>query len=128
MKIVGLIARCLLGFMFVVFGLNSFLHFIPNGPPQPGNAGIFAKVLMDTHFFYGVGLVMGVAGILLLFNRFVPLGLTLLGPILFNILLFHITMAPGSIWLGLFTTLLWALLAWQHRAAFAPLFKAKANT
>jgi putative oxidoreductase len=125
MKIVGAVARYLLGLLFLVFGSNSFLQFIPPGPPQPGNAGIFVKVLMDAHFFYGVGAVMGVAGILLLFNRFVALGLTLLGPILYNILLFHLTMAPGSIWLGLFVTLLWALVAWQHRAAFAPLFKAK---
>jgi len=69
---------------------------------------------------------MGVAGILLLFNRFVALGLVLLGPILFNILLFHITMAPSTILPGVICTLLWALVAWQHRAAFAPLFKAKA--
>jgi len=125
MKVGGAIARYLLGFAFLVFGLNSFFHFIPEGPPQPGNAGIFLKVLMDSHFFYGVGAVMGVAGILLLFNRFVALGLTLLGPILFNILLFHLCMAPGSIWMGLFATSLWALVVWQHRAAFAPLFKAK---
>ena len=126
MKIVGAIARYLLGIAFLVFGSNSFFHFIPDGPQQPGNAGIFLKVLMDAHFFYGVGAVMGVAGILLLFNRFVALGLVLLGPILFNILLYHLTMAPSSIWAGVFATLLWALVAWQHRAAFAPLFQSKA--
>ena len=126
MKSVGAIARYLLGIAFLVFGSNSFFQFIPPGPPQPGNVGIFLKVLMDSHFFYGVGLVMGVAGILLLFNRFVALGLVLLGPILFNILLFHITMAPSTILPGVICTLLWALVAWQHRAAFAPLFKAKA--
>jgi len=125
MRIAGAIARYLLGFAFLVFGSNSFFQFIPQGLPQPGNAGIFIKVLMDAHFFYGVGLVMGVAGILLLFNRFVALGLTLLGPILYNILLFHITMAPSTIGAGVICTLLWALVAWQHRAAFAPLFKAK---
>jgi hypothetical protein len=68
---------------------------------------------------------MAVAGLLLLFNRFVALGLAFLGPILFNILLFHITMAPASIGMGLFATLLWFLVFWQHRAAFAGLFKAR---
>ena len=125
MKIVAAIARYLLGLMFVVFGSNSFLHFIPQGPPMPGNAGIFANVLMAAHYFYAVGAVMVISGILLLIGRFVALGLTLLGPVLFNILLFHIFMAPSSIWMGVFATLLWFVVFWQHRAAFAGLFQAK---
>lgn len=125
MKIAATIARYLLGLMFFVFGLNSFLQFIPQGPPQPGNAGAFVNVLMAAHYFYGVGAVMVIAGLLLLINRYVALGLTFLGPILFNILLFHITMAPGSIGMGVFATLLWFLVFWQHRAAFAGLFKAR---
>jgi hypothetical protein len=125
MRIVAAIARYLLGLMFVVFGSNSFLHFIPQGPPMPGNAGIFADVLMAAHYFYAVGAVMVISGILLLINRFVALGLTLLGPVLVNILLFHIFMAPGSIWMGVFATLLWFVVFWQHRAAFAGLFQAK---
>jgi hypothetical protein len=124
MKIVAAIARSLLGLMFLVFGLNSFLHFIPPGPPQPGNAGAFVNVLMAAHYFYGVGAVMAIAGLLLLVNRFVALGLTLLGPVLFNILLFHLTMAPGSIWLGLFATLLWLVVFWQRRSAFSGIFQA----
>jgi hypothetical protein len=125
MKIVAAIARYLLGLMFVVFGSNSFLHFIPPGPTQPGNAGIFINVLMAANYFYAVGAVMVISGILLLTDRFVALGLTLLGPVLFNILLFHIFMAPGSIWLGVFATLLWLLVFWRHRSAFAGLFQAK---
>lgn len=125
MKIVAMIARYLLGLMFLVFGLNSFLHFIPQGPPQPGNAGAFVTVLMAAHYFYGVGAVMVISGVLLLINRYVALGLAFLGPILFNILLFHICMAPGSIGMGVFATLLWFLVFWQHRAAFAGLFLAK---
>jgi hypothetical protein len=124
-KIVAAIARYLLGLMFVVFGSNSFLHFIPSGPPQPGNAGIFVNVLMAANYFYAVGAVMVISGILLLINRFVALGLTLLGAVLVNILLFHIFMAPGSIWLGVFATLLWLLVFWRHRSAFAGLFQAK---
>ena len=58
MRIVAAIARYLLGLMFVVFGSNSFLHFFPSGPPMPGNAGIFANVLMAAHYFYAVGAVM----------------------------------------------------------------------
>lgn len=125
MKIVAAIARYLLGLMFLLFGSNSFLQFIPSGPPQPGNAGIFAKVLMDTHYFYAVGAVMVISAVLFLINRYVALGLTLLAPVLVNILLFHICMAPSSIWMGVFATLLWFLVFWRHRAAFAGLLQAK---
>jgi uncharacterized membrane protein YphA (DoxX/SURF4 family) len=125
MKIAALIARYLLGLMFVVFGSNSFLHFIPSGPPMPGNAGIFVSVLMAAHYFYAVGAVMVISGLLLLIGRFVALGLTLLAPVLFNILLFHICMAPESIWMGVFSTVLWFVVFWQHRAAFAGLFQPK---
>jgi hypothetical protein len=125
MRIVAAIARYLLGLMFVVFGSNSFLHFIPMGPPQPGNAGIFINVLMAAHYFYAVGAVMVISGLLLLVGRFVALGLTLLAPVLFNILLFHLCMAPSSIGMGLFATALWFLVFWQHRAAFGGLFQAK---
>ena len=126
MKIVGAIARYLLGFAFLVFGLNDFLNFIPTGKLPAGPAGEFLGMLISTHYVYAVGLVMGVAGILLLFNRFVALGLTLLGPVLFNILVFHLAMNPSGTGMGAFATLLWTLVAWQHRAAFAPLFKARA--
>jgi hypothetical protein len=125
MKIVGAIARYLLGLMFLVFGLNNFLGFIPMGKLPPGPAGEFLGLLISTHYAYAVGLVMGISGILLLFNRFVGLGLMLLGPVLFNILVFHLAMNPSGIGMGAFATLLWALVAWQHRAAFAPLLKAK---
>ncbi|MGA2649925.1 MAG: hypothetical protein ABSF28_05365 [Terracidiphilus sp.] len=125
MKIVAAIARYLPGLMFVVFGSNSFLHFIPQGSPMPGNAGIFVNVLMAAHYFYAVGAVMVISGLLLLIGRFVALGLTLLAPVLFNILLFHLCMAPSSIWMGVFATLLWFLVFWQHRVAFAGLFQAK---
>jgi hypothetical protein len=125
MKIAGAIARYLLGLMFLILGSNSFIHFIPMGPKQPGNAGAFLEVLMDAHYFYAVGAVMVISAVLLLANRFVALGLVLLGPVLFNILLFHIFMAPGSIGLGVFATLLWFLVFWQHRAAFAPIFAAR---
>jgi hypothetical protein len=80
---------------------------------------------MSSHFVWAVGLVMFVSAVLFLINRYVALGLTLLGPVLFNILVFHIFMAPANIGLGLFATLLWLLVFWQHRAAFAGIFAAR---
>ena len=125
MKIVTAIARLLLGLMFAVFGSNMFLHFIPMGKMPAGLAGQFTAALFAAHYFYVVGAVMVVSGILLLLNRFVGLGLTLLGPVLFNILVYHLLMDPGGLGMGAFATLLWLLVAWEHRVVFARLFAAR---
>jgi uncharacterized membrane protein YphA (DoxX/SURF4 family) len=124
MKIAALVARLLLGLLFTVFGLNMFLHFIPTPPGPPGAAGQFATLLGSTHYILAVGAVMVVSGVLLLIGRFIPLALTLLGPVLVNILLFHLFMAPASIGMGLFATLLWFILFARHRTAFAGIFRA----
>jgi hypothetical protein len=125
MKIAAMIARYLLGLMFLVFGLNMFLHFIPMGPLPAGVAGQFTAALFAAHYFYVVGAVMAVSGVLFLVNRFVGLGLTLLGPVLFNILTYHLLMDPGGIGMGAFVTLLWLLVVWEHRIVFARLFAAR---
>jgi hypothetical protein len=123
MKIVGAIARYLLGLMFLVFGLNMFFQFMKGQMPG-GLAGQFAGVLFASHYFYVVGALMVISAILFLVNRYVGLGLTLLAPVLFNILIFHILMNPAGIGPGAFATLLWLLVAWQHRRVFERLFAA----
>jgi putative oxidoreductase len=125
MKIAATIARYLLGLMFLVFGLNMFLNFIPMGKMPTGLAGQYMAALFAAHYFYVIGAIMVVSGILLLVNRFVGLGLTLLGPVLFNILVFHLLMNPSGIGMGAFATLLWLLVAWEHRAVFERLFAAR---
>jgi hypothetical protein len=125
MKIVTMIARYLLGLMFMVFGSNMFLQFIPMGKMPPGLAGQFTIALFASHYFYVVGALMVVSGVLLLANRYVGLGLTLLGPVLFNILVFHLLMNPSGIGMGAFATLLWLLVAWEHRIVFERLFAAR---
>jgi hypothetical protein len=125
MKIAATIARYLLGLMFLFFGSNMFLHFLPMGPMPAGVAGQFSAALFASHYFYVVGAIMVISAVLFLLNRFVGLGLTLLGPVLFNILAFHILMAPAGIGPGAFATLLWLLVAWQHRVVFAKLFAAR---
>jgi len=125
MKIVYAIARYLLALMFLIFGSNMIHSFIPMGPMPPGLAGQFSTVLFAAHYVYVVGALMVISGILFLVNRFVGLGLTLLGPVLFNILLYHILMNPSGIGMGAFATLLWFLVAWQHRIVFERLFAAR---
>ena len=124
MKIAVSIARVLLGLLFLVFGLNGFLHFIPMTPPT-GLAGQYMGALFLSHYLVAVFLLQTIGGALLLVNRFVPLALALLGPVLVNILLFHALMAPEGVQIAVFATVLWALLFYTVRGAFAGLFAAR---
>ncbi|MBC8094173.1 MAG: hypothetical protein H7Y43_00020 [Akkermansiaceae bacterium] len=106
--------------MFVVFGLNAFLHFIPMPPPQ-GLAGDFMKALFASHYFYVVAVLQIFGGGLLLAGRFVPLGLLLLGPVIVNILLFHIFLDPAGLPMAIVVAAIALFLLWHHRANFAGL-------
>ena len=121
MKIATLIARILLGVLFLVFGLNGLLHFIPLPLPS-GLAGQYMGVLFVSHYLVVVFLLQVIGAALLLANRFVPLALVLLGPIVVNILLFHSLMAPAGLPLALSATLLWGILFYSVRQAFAGVF------
>jgi uncharacterized membrane protein YphA (DoxX/SURF4 family) len=121
MRIAVLIARILLGLLFLVFGLNGFLHFIPMPPPS-GLAGQYMGALFVSHYLVVVFLLQVVGGALLLANRYVPLGLLLLGPVLVNILLFHSFMAPEGLPIAFFATVLWVIVFAGVRKAFAGVF------
>ncbi|HMF54078.1 MAG TPA: hypothetical protein VK593_06995 [Edaphobacter sp.] len=121
MKIAVTIARVLLGLLFTVFGLNGFLHFIPMQPPA-GLAGQYMGALFVSHYLVVVFLVQLVGGLLLLANRYVPLALLLLGPVLVNVLLFHSFMAPAGLPMALFATVLWFVIFTGVRKAFRGVF------
>ena len=124
MKIAATIARYLSGLMFTVFGLNGFFHFIPQPPPTSEAALQYFTVLSTTHYIAIPFLFQLVAGILLLANRYVPLALAFLAPILVNILTYHATMDPGGIGLGVFATILWVVLFVRYQSAFRGIFEA----
>jgi len=126
MKTVSLIARYLLGLIFLVFGLNGFLHFIPM-PPPTGVAGQYLGALFVSHFLVAVFLLQLAGGVLLLANRFVPLALVLLGPVVVNILLFHALMAPEGLPLAVVVTVLWLTVLFGVRRAFAGIFALRAT-
>src|SRR5438132_11483034 len=126
MKIATIIVRVLLGLAFVVFGSNIFLHFLPMTPPTPPPplAVDFSKALMESHYILVVGALQVIGGALLLLGRFVPLGLTLLGPVIVNIVLFHIFLDTSGLPMAAVVSALALFLLWQYRAAFAGLVKA----
>src|SRR6266700_5836720 len=128
MEITTVVARYLLGLIFTVFGLNGFLHFIPQPPPPNPLAIQFLITVSASHFaaFFFALQVLG--GLLLFSGYFVPLALTLLAAELYNILAFHLTMAPASIAPALVASVLWILIFLQYRESFQGIFSAKPAT
>jgi len=123
MKIATLIARSLLGLIFVVFGSNAFLHFIPMPPPPAGLAGDYMKSLFMSHYYYVVAVTQVAGGLLVLSGRFTALGLTLLLPVVVNILCFHIFLNHAGWQLASIVAVLALFLLWQKRGNFTGLFK-----
>jgi putative oxidoreductase len=124
MRTMSVIARYLAGVIFLVFGLNGFVNFIPF-PPPTGVAGQFMGALYASHYLWVIFAFQLVAGVLLLVNRYVPLAVALLAPVIVNILSFHVLMAPSGLPLALVVALLWALLFVNVRPAFAGLFRSR---
>lgn len=124
MKIAALAARILLGLIFFVFGLNAFLHFIPMPMPQ-GQAGAFMGALFTSGYFYAIKAFEIAGGLLLLIGCFVPLGLTLVGPVIVNIMFYDIFLDQSGLPLGIVISLLALVVLYYHRAAFAGLVRMK---
>ena len=123
MKVAATIARYLLGLGMFVFGINAFLKFM-SPPPMPEMGEQFMGLLFESGYFNAVAVLMIVGGLMLVAGRFVPLGLTLLGPVLVNILLFHLAFDLKGIVMGLVFTVLWFAVFWERREAFSSLWVA----
>lgn len=124
MKIAALISRIILGVIFVFFGLNGFLHFLPAPLPQ-GLAGQFLGALMQSHYVWAVAGLQIIGGVLFLANRYVPLGLVLLGPLIVNIDLFHILLLPAAAEVAVVVTIGWIIIFIQQRQYFSGIFVQK---
>ncbi len=128
-RYVTLGARLLLGLIFFVFGLNGFLHFIPQ-PKTPMPEGVIAFMGGLVKTGYMLPLIMGtqlLSGVLLLVNRFVPLSLALLAPVIVNIILFHVFLQPTGIPPGAVACVLEIYLAWTYRKSYGPMLRMRTS-
>ena len=124
MKYVIIIARVLLGLLFVVFGLNGFLHFMGPMPEMQGQAGAFITALASSGYIYVIAFLQVVGGLCLLLGaRFVPLGLTLLGPVIVNIVLFHLFLEPSGLPMAICISAFALFLLWIYRFKFPAIFQ-----
>jgi putative oxidoreductase len=126
MRIASVIARYLAGIIFLVMGLNGFLNFIPF-PPPGGIAAQFMGALYASHYLWVIFAFQLVAGVLLLVNRYVPLAVAVLAPVIVNILTFHALMAPSGLPLAIFVAVLWAAIFIDVRRAFSGLFQSRVD-
>jgi putative oxidoreductase len=123
MKILTIIARVLLGLIFVFFGSNAFLHFLPMPPLPQGVTGEYLHAFFASGYVYVIGGFQVIGGLLLLIGRFVPLGLTILAAIIVNIWTFHLLMAPEGLPPAVVVTILELFLVWAYRASFAGILR-----
>jgi uncharacterized membrane protein YphA (DoxX/SURF4 family) len=124
MRIAVIVARTLMGLIFFVFGLNGFLHFIQNPPPPPAAQQFFGALFATGYMLKLIFGTQVIGGALLLLGVAVPFALTILAPVIVNIIAFHIYISPEPMAMGIALTVaaLEVFLAWYYRAAFAPLF------
>ena len=125
MELPSTIARYLLGLVFTVFGLNGFFHFMHQSSPASPLAVQYLTVMVVSHSMVLVFLLQLAGGVLLLVNRFVPLALVLLAPVLVNILMYHLLMDPAGLPIGLAATVLWLLVFLGVRRVFGGIFQAR---
>jgi hypothetical protein len=122
---ISTVARILLGLGFVVFAANYFVPFLPAQDPPPADALPFLGAFATSGFLTLVKVVELGAGLLLLSNRFVPLALALLAPIIVGIVAFHVLLAPGGLGIAIVFLALELVLAWTYRRAFLPMLRAR---
>lgn len=125
MKVATTIVRLLLGLVFLVFGLNGFFHFIPNMAMPAPAVSFFGALFATGYMIPLIFATQTIGGILLLSGLFVPLALALLAPVIVNIVLFHLNLAPGGLPIAIVVALLELFLVWAYRDRFAPLLRAR---
>ena len=92
------------------------------GPMPTGLAGQFMGALFVSHYYWVIAALQVIGGVLLLVNRFVPLALVLLGPIIVNIICYHVFLNPSGAGPAVVVTVLWLIVFYGSRQHFSGIF------
>ena len=126
MKIITSIARILPGLIYLVFGLDYFLHFIPYEPHHTGRVAAFKAGLMGVDYFYPmIKSIQIVGGISLLINRYAPFFAVVLFPISINVFLYHTILVPSGWWMGVLLLIPNLFLGYAYRHYYKGMFVRK---
>jgi putative oxidoreductase len=126
MKTRVLIARCLLGFIYLVFGLDYFFHFIPYQPLHTGKPGALVAGLKGTGYIYPMmKMIQILGGLSLLLDRYAPFSAVVLFPISLNVLLFHTILVPSGWLMGVTLMVPNVFLGWAYRKYYRGMFTAR---
>ena len=121
------VARLLLGLIFFGFGINGLLHLIVQPTPAAGAAAMISALMATGYFWPLLKIAEITSGFLLLSNRFVPLALAILAPILVNITAFYAALDVRGIPMMVVMLGLEIYLAWSYRRQYAPMLVARAT-
>lgn len=120
-------ARLLLGFGFLVFGLNGFLHFMTT-PPVSAQAGALLGAFAKTGYFFPMIKTLEImVGILLLMNLFAPFAIVLITPVLIGITTIHLFLNPAGLPIMIVLHFLHGILLFGYRDYYRTLFVKKAK-
>lgn len=117
------ISRWLLGIMLIVFGLNTFLQFMPALEGSAGANAFFAAMSATGYFLPVLGITKLVVGLMLVTKKAVPLALVIFAPVSVHIVLFHLFLDPATILMALVVAILNLYLGIKHMNAYRPMFK-----
>ena len=126
MKTVTTISRIILGFIYLVFGLDYFFHFIPYEPNHTGKVAAFKAALMSIGYFYPMIKSIQIAGGLsLLINRYAPFFAVVLFPISVNVFLYHTILVPSGWLMGVLLIVPNLFLGYAYRNYYRGMFVRK---
>ena len=123
MKKATLISRIILGFIYLVFGLDYFFHFIPYEPNHTGIVAAFKKALVDIGYFYPmIKSIQIVGGLSLLIDQYAPFFAVVVFPISVNVFLYHTILVPSAWWMGVLLIVPNLFLGYAYRKYYSGMF------
>src|SRR5689334_7553379 len=126
MKKATIICRIVPGFIYLVFGLDYFLHFIPYQLHHTGRVAAFKAGLQGVGYFYPMIKSIQIAGgISLLANRYAPFFAVVLFPISLNVFLYHTILVPSGWYMGVILIVTNLFLGYAYRKYYSGMFVKK---